>query len=133
MQGVMLSHGNLNYQRRNLQYYVQPQAGDRALALLPPWHIYERACAYFLFSTGCQIVYTNIRRALAAADLTCFGGSQVIMHDQQLCAECRLSTCVGGAGNSGKTWAATHPITLCACPWCWTPCTSACRWALPST
>lgn len=63
MQGVMLSHGNLNYQRQNLQYYVQPQAGDRALALLPPWHIYERACAYFLFSTGCQIVYTNIRCA----------------------------------------------------------------------
>ena len=52
----MLSHGNLDYQRRNLSHYVQPEAGNRALALLPPWHIYERSCAYFLLSCGCQQV-----------------------------------------------------------------------------
>ena len=68
-QGVMLSHANLDYQRRNMSFYVQPTPGQRALALLPPWHIYERSCAYFLFSRACQMTYTNIRCALPAVVL----------------------------------------------------------------
>ena len=29
-----------------------PIAGDRTLSLLPPWHAYERATAYYVFSCG---------------------------------------------------------------------------------
>ncbi|GFR52124.1 hypothetical protein Agub_g14639 [Astrephomene gubernaculifera] len=60
--GVMLTHANLTYQVRNLSYFLSVQPGDRVLSLLPPWHIYERAASYFVFSRGGHQVYTNIRR-----------------------------------------------------------------------
>ena len=56
MQGVMLSHANLNYQLNNLDFFLSPRAGDRSLSLLPPWHIYERSCGYFLYSRACTQV-----------------------------------------------------------------------------
>ena len=65
----MLSHGNLDYQRRNLSFFVQPEAGNRALALLPPWHIYERSCAYFLLSCGCQQVRSIFVDEIRCIDL----------------------------------------------------------------
>ncbi|EFJ49638.1 hypothetical protein VOLCADRAFT_120723 [Volvox carteri f. nagariensis] len=68
--GVMLTHGNLTYQVRNLSYFLAVQPGDRVLSLLPPWHIYERTCSYFVLSRGGQQVYTNIRRL--RDDLTAF-------------------------------------------------------------
>lgn len=40
----MLTHANLLYQVSNLHFFLRPQAGQRALSLLPPWHIYERSC-----------------------------------------------------------------------------------------
>ena len=52
-QGVMLSHANLKYQLDNLAFFLAPQAGQRSLSLLPPWHIYERSCGYFLYSRAC--------------------------------------------------------------------------------
>ncbi|KAG2449926.1 hypothetical protein HYH02_000030 [Chlamydomonas schloesseri] len=60
--GVMLTHANLCYQVRNLTHFLQVRPGDRVLSLLPPWHIYERTCSYFVLSSGGQQVYTNIRR-----------------------------------------------------------------------
>eukprot|EP00198_Chlamydomonas_reinhardtii_P001953 XP_001691289.1 long-chain-fatty-acid CoA ligase [Chlamydomonas reinhardtii] len=60
--GVMLTHANLCYQVRNLSHFLQVRPGDRVLSLLPPWHIYERTCSYFVLSSGGQQVYTNIRR-----------------------------------------------------------------------
>ena len=56
VQGVMLSHANLRYQMDNLQFFLAPRAGDRSLSLLPPWHIYERSCGYFLYSRACTQV-----------------------------------------------------------------------------
>jgi hypothetical protein len=44
VQGVMLTHSNLLYQVNNLDFFLPVAAGERALSLLPPWHIYERAC-----------------------------------------------------------------------------------------
>ena len=44
----MLSHANLKYQLDNLAFFLAPRAGERSLSLLPPWHIYERSCGYFL-------------------------------------------------------------------------------------
>ena len=56
MQGVMLSHANLKYQLDNLDFFLSPRAGERSLSLLPPWHIYERSCGYFLYSRACTQV-----------------------------------------------------------------------------
>ena len=56
VQGVELTHSNLAYQMRNLGYFCPIKAGDRTLSLLPPWHIYERAAAYYVFSrAGSQV------------------------------------------------------------------------------
>ncbi|XP_076916654.1 putative acyl-activating enzyme 16, chloroplastic [Bidens hawaiensis] len=58
--GVMLTHNNLLHQVHNLFDVVPAVPGDRFLSLLPPWHAYERACEYFIFSLGIEQVYTNI-------------------------------------------------------------------------
>ena len=56
VQGVELTHSNLAYQKQNLGYFCPIKAGDRTLSLLPPWHIYERAAAYYVFSrAGSQV------------------------------------------------------------------------------
>ncbi|KAK9846749.1 hypothetical protein WJX84_009668 [Apatococcus fuscideae] len=60
--GVMLTHANMFYQIQNLNHYILPDVADTSLSLLPPWHIYERACGYYLYYSGCCQVYTNIRR-----------------------------------------------------------------------
>ena len=62
LQGVMLTHANLLYQLHNLKHFLQPAPGESSLSLLPPWHIYERSCGYFIYSCGMKQVYTNIRR-----------------------------------------------------------------------
>ncbi|KAK9808885.1 hypothetical protein WJX72_005702 [[Myrmecia] bisecta] len=60
--GVCLTHANLLYQTANFTYFIKPNPGERTLSLLPPWHIYERSCGYFLFSRATCAVYTNIRK-----------------------------------------------------------------------
>jgi hypothetical protein len=38
-----------------LSLHPQVRAGDSTLSLLPPWHIYQRSVAYYLFSRcGCN-------------------------------------------------------------------------------
>ncbi|MFN5514859.1 MAG: long-chain fatty acid--CoA ligase [Cyanobacteriota bacterium] len=59
--GVMLSHGNLLHQVRELNSIIQPQPGDKVLSILPSWHSYERSAEYFLLSQGCVQIYTSIR------------------------------------------------------------------------
>lgn len=59
--GVMLSHGNLLHQVRNLNAIFQPDPGDRVLSILPSWHSYERSCEYFSIAQGCTQIYTSIR------------------------------------------------------------------------
>lgn len=44
------------------QPLLQVRAGDSALSLLPPWHIYERAVGYHLLHVGTRIVYTSIKK-----------------------------------------------------------------------
>ena len=56
LQGVMLTHANLLYQLHNLKHFLQPQPKDASLSLLPPWHIYERSCGYFIYSCGMKQV-----------------------------------------------------------------------------
>ncbi|XP_058731737.1 probable acyl-activating enzyme 16, chloroplastic isoform X1 [Vicia villosa] len=59
--GVMLTHENLLHQINNLWEIVPAEAGDRFLSMLPPWHAYERACEYFIFTCGVEQVYTTVR------------------------------------------------------------------------
>ena len=56
LQGVMLTHANLLYQLNNLSHFLQPKPQDASLSLLPPWHIYERSCGYFIYSCGMKQV-----------------------------------------------------------------------------
>jgi long-chain acyl-CoA synthetase len=59
--GVMLTHQNLLHQIRNFYDRVPAQPGDRFLSMLPPWHAYERAAEYFIFSHGVEQVYTTVK------------------------------------------------------------------------
>ncbi|CAI5464511.1 unnamed protein product [Closterium sp. Yama58-4] len=59
--GVMLTHSNLMHQVNNFDCVLTPDAGDVTLSLLPPWHMYERSCEYFLLSRGVQLVYSNVK------------------------------------------------------------------------
>ncbi|KAJ7957268.1 Long chain acyl-CoA synthetase [Quillaja saponaria] len=59
--GVMLTHENLLHQIKNLWDIVPAQVGDRFLSMLPPWHAYERAAEYFIFTHGVEQVYTTVR------------------------------------------------------------------------
>ncbi|BAT74470.1 hypothetical protein VIGAN_01214400 [Vigna angularis var. angularis] len=59
--GVMLTHQNLLHQIKNLWDIVPAKVGDRFLSMLPPWHAYERACEYFIFTCGIQQVYTTVK------------------------------------------------------------------------
>ncbi|XP_057755240.1 probable acyl-activating enzyme 16, chloroplastic isoform X1 [Arachis stenosperma] len=59
--GVMLTHRNLLHQVKNLWDIVPAEVGDRFLSMLPPWHAYERACEYFIFSYGVEQVYTTVK------------------------------------------------------------------------
>ncbi|WJX33361.1 Long-chain-fatty-acid--[acyl-carrier-protein] ligase AEE15, chloroplastic, variant 2 [Trifolium repens] len=59
--GVMLTHQNLLHQIKFYSDIVPAEVGDRFLSMLPPWHAYERACEYFIFSRGVDQVYTTVR------------------------------------------------------------------------
>uniref|UniRef100_A0A0D9W1B6 4-coumarate--CoA ligase n=1 Tax=Leersia perrieri TaxID=77586 RepID=A0A0D9W1B6_9ORYZ len=59
--GVMLTHRNLLHQIKNLWDFVPAVPGDRFVSMLPPWHAYERASEYFIFTYGIQQVYTTVK------------------------------------------------------------------------
>lgn len=48
-------------QIKNLWDIVPAKVGDKFLSMLPPWHAYERACEYFIFTFGVEQAYTTIR------------------------------------------------------------------------
>ena len=57
--GVRLSHGSIISQVRNLPFALGPE--DRALSILPVWHIYERVFEMLSISSGLQTYYTTLR------------------------------------------------------------------------
>ncbi|XP_048496022.1 probable acyl-activating enzyme 16, chloroplastic isoform X3 [Beta vulgaris subsp. vulgaris] len=59
--GVMITHRNLLHQIKSLWDVVPVRAGDKFLSMLPPWHAYERAAEYFIFSYGIEQVYTTVK------------------------------------------------------------------------
>ncbi|MGD1902193.1 MAG: AMP-dependent synthetase/ligase [Geitlerinemataceae cyanobacterium] len=59
--GAMLTHGNLMQQICCFGAIIPIEVGDRALAILPTWHAYERTSEYYLLSQGATLIYTSIR------------------------------------------------------------------------
>ena len=59
--GVRLSHANLLYQVMKFPSFLEIAPGQRTLSILPPWHVYERVCAYYILSCGACQVITNIK------------------------------------------------------------------------
>ncbi|GKD21893.1 probable acyl-activating enzyme 16, chloroplastic [Tanacetum coccineum] len=51
----------LKTQVQNFGDIVPAGPGDRFLSMLPPWHAYERACEYFILSSGTKQVYTTVK------------------------------------------------------------------------
>lgn len=58
--GVMLTHGNILSQIKNVKNRILVDKGSLALSVLPTWHSYERIGEYFIISCGCTIAYTNL-------------------------------------------------------------------------
>lgn len=57
--GVMLTHGNVISQIRNLPLGFTRQ--DVMLSILPVWHIFERAFEVISIASGAKTVYTNVK------------------------------------------------------------------------
>ena len=57
--GVQLTHANICSQIENLPLELRP--GDRALAILPIWHSYERVFEMLCVSRGVATHYTSLR------------------------------------------------------------------------
>lgn len=49
------------YQLRAFTDIIRPSPGDKALSILPIWHIYERTAAYYLSSCAASIAYTSVK------------------------------------------------------------------------
>ncbi len=59
--GVMLSHSNMISQVKNLPDEIKLSSEDRALSILPVWHIFERMFEMLTISNGMCTYYTNVR------------------------------------------------------------------------
>lgn len=98
----MLSHGNLAFQVAHLSQYLPVQPGDSVLALLPPWHVYQRSCANYCFSRAARVVRgvcgsgAGLERG-AAAQLVREGGSVKPLCDWR-------SWCDGGRQGTCAPW-----------------------------
>lgn len=58
---VMLTHANLMHQIRNFGNVINVTPGEVGLSLLPPWHMYERSCEYFILSAGMKLIYSGVK------------------------------------------------------------------------
>ena len=68
----MLSHANLAYQVQNFGFYLQLAPSERLLSLLPPWHIYERAVTYHVFSKATTTVSAIACHSMQYSLRVCF-------------------------------------------------------------
>jgi long-chain acyl-CoA synthetase len=57
--GVELSHASIVSQIRNLPFALSPR--DRALSILPVWHVYERVFEMLSVSSGLHTYYSSLR------------------------------------------------------------------------
>jgi len=57
--GVMLTHGNFLTQLDELQERIYLNPGERALCVLPVWHVFERLCEYVILIQAAAICYSR--------------------------------------------------------------------------
>ena len=67
--GVELTHKNFLCQTREVGLRLRLKAGDKALSVLPVWHVYEREIEYYLLSAGCAICYSKPILSMIIDDL----------------------------------------------------------------
>ena len=67
--GVMLSHGNFLTQLDELPERIYLNPGERALSVLPVWHVYERLLEYAIMYQGASICYSKPIGSVILSDL----------------------------------------------------------------
>ncbi len=66
--GVMLTHGNFITQLDEVCERIYLNPGERALCVLPVWHVFQRACEYVILSQGAAICYSKPVGSILLAD-----------------------------------------------------------------
>lgn len=67
--GVELTHNNFMCQLEGIKSVFPLKEGDKALCVLPVWHVYEREMEYALIYIGCALCYSKPVASLIMADL----------------------------------------------------------------
>ncbi|MBQ0001929.1 MAG: AMP-binding protein [Treponema sp.] len=57
--GVILSHGNFITQLDELQERIPFNPGDKAICVLPVWHVFQRLCEYVILSQAAALCYSK--------------------------------------------------------------------------
>lgn len=66
--GVMLSHMNFLIQLDELVERIYGNPGEKALSVLPVWHVFERECEYVMIIQAISIVYSKPIGSILLAD-----------------------------------------------------------------
>lgn len=66
--GVMLTHMNFLAQLDELPERIFGNPGEKALSVLPVWHVFERECEYVIFIQALSIVYSKPIGTILLAD-----------------------------------------------------------------
>jgi long-chain acyl-CoA synthetase len=62
--GTVLTHSNFAYLFEVVPPLLELTENDRVLSFLPPWHLFERAIDYIVFSLGASMSYTTPKDVL---------------------------------------------------------------------
>jgi long-chain acyl-CoA synthetase len=66
--GVMLTHKNFLAQLDEIPERIYLNPGDKALSVLPVWHVFEREVEYVILIQGCAICYSKPIGSILLAD-----------------------------------------------------------------
>mgnify|MGYP002624507473 FL=1 len=66
--GVMLTHGNFIAQLDELKERIFLNPGEKALCVLPVWHVFQRECEYVIMSQAASICYSKPIGSILLAD-----------------------------------------------------------------
>ena len=114
----MLSHANIFYQVDKFDFFVRLGSGDQTLSLLPPWHIYERAVGYYIFSCGCKQVLApggsghgalSIRGVARRLIVKCLPITEAVLYRSNAGWRCSMKSdrlphrCTATSRSSGRT------------------------------
>ncbi|MCM1322329.1 MAG: AMP-binding protein [Bacteroides sp.] len=67
--GVMLQHKNFITQLDELQERIYLYPGDKAVCVLPVWHVFQRLCEYVIIVQGAAICYSKPIGSILLADI----------------------------------------------------------------